>query len=109
MPLAERDIVDQTDYIAFELKSPETAIKMVNGFRKTINNLCIFPQRHEFDEDEELAKYKIRKTYYKNYKIYLVVDEDEHIVYVLRVLYMLVESKRRVLKAYNETDKWTIL
>lgn len=29
LPLAEEDIADQTDYIAFELKSSETAINMV--------------------------------------------------------------------------------
>ena len=62
LPMAEDDIQDQTDYIAFDLKSPETAINMARGFRKTINNLSIFPQSHEFDEDEELEKLGIRKT-----------------------------------------------
>ena len=47
LPMAEDDIQDQTDYIAFDLKSPETAINMARGFRKTINNLSIFPQSHE--------------------------------------------------------------
>ena len=102
MPLAESDITDHALYIAYELKAPETAIKMVNGFRKTINDLCIFPQRHELDEDEELARYKIRRTYYKNYKIYFIVDEDEYIVYVLRVLHMLMNSKRKVLIGYHD-------
>lgn len=67
LPMAEDDIIDQTDYIAFDLKSPEARINMARGFRKTINNLSIFPQSREFDEDEELAKLGIRKTYYKNY------------------------------------------
>ena len=65
LPLAEEDIADQTDYIAFELKSPETAINMVRGFKKVINSLSLFPQSHELDEDEELVRYGIRKTYYK--------------------------------------------
>ena len=55
LPLAEVDIADQTDYIAFELKSPETAVNTVRGFRKVINSLSLFPQSHELDEDEELA------------------------------------------------------
>ncbi len=66
LPMAEEDIADQTDYIAFELKSPETAVNMVKGFRKAISSLSLFPQSHELDEDEELAAYGIRKTYYKN-------------------------------------------
>ena len=65
LPLAEADITDQTDYIAFELKSPETAVNMARGFRKAISSLSFFPQSHELDEDEELAAYDVRKTYYK--------------------------------------------
>lgn len=102
LPLAEDDIADQTDYIAFELKSPETAINMVRGFKNTINSLSIFPQSHELDEDEELAKYGIRKTYYKNYKIYFLIDEREQTVYILRVFHMLVDSKSKLLKMFRE-------
>ncbi len=61
LPLAEEDIADQTDYIAFELKSPETAINMVRGFQEVIKSLSLFPQSHELDEDEELAGYGIRR------------------------------------------------
>ncbi len=77
LPLAEEDIINQTDYIAFELKSPETAINMVKGFKKLINTLSLFPQSHELDEDEELARYGIRKIYYKNYKIYFLINERD--------------------------------
>lgn len=101
LPLAEEDIAEQTDYIAFELKVPETAINMVRGFKKTINSLSIFPQRHELDEDEELAKYGIRKTYYKNYKIYFLIDEPERTVYILRVFHMLVDSREKILKLFK--------
>ena len=66
LPLAEEDIADQTDYIAFELRSPVTAVNMVKAFRKVLNSLSLFPQSHELDEDRELARYGIRKTYYKN-------------------------------------------
>ena len=101
LPLAEEDIADQTDYIAFELKSPETAVNMVRGFRKTINSLSLFPQSHELDEDEELAEYGIRKTYYKNYKIYFLIVERERIVYILRIFHMLVDSKEKILRIFR--------
>ena len=32
LPLAEEDIIDQTDYIAFELKAKETALKKFKNF-----------------------------------------------------------------------------
>lgn len=102
LPLAEEDIEDQTDYIAFELKSPETAIDMVRGFKKVINSLSKFPQSHELDEDDELAGYGIRKIYYKNYKIYFLIDDREQIVYILRVFHMLVDSKEKILRIFRE-------
>ena len=40
LSLAEEDIIDQTDYIKFVLKSRETALKMVAGFRKAINDFA---------------------------------------------------------------------
>ena len=101
LPLAEVDIADQTDYIAFELKSPETAVNTVRGFRKVINSLSLFPQSHELDEDEELAAYGIRKTYYKNYKIYFLIDEEEQAVYILRVFHMLVDSREKILRIFR--------
>lgn len=97
LPFAQEDIEAQADYIAFELEAPETALKLVNGFKKIINNLSIFPQRHELDEDPELKKYGIRKTFYKNYKIYFWINENEKVVYIIRVFHMLVDSRKKIL------------
>lgn len=36
LPLAEEDIMNNTDYIAFEKKAPETALELAMGFRNTI-------------------------------------------------------------------------
>ena len=36
LPLAENDIEDNTDYIVYEKKEPETALKLAMGFRNTI-------------------------------------------------------------------------
>lgn len=102
LPLAEKDIADQTDYIAFELQSPETAVNIVRGLKKIIHSLSLFPQSHELDEDEELAGYGIRKTYYKNYKIYFHIDERKQAVYILRVFHMLVDSREKLLRIFRE-------
>ena len=74
---------------------------MVRGFKKVINSLSLFPQSHELDEDEELAEYGIRKTYYKNYKIYFLIDEKEQTVYILRVFHMLVDSREKILRIFR--------
>ncbi|MBP3677107.1 MAG: type II toxin-antitoxin system RelE/ParE family toxin [Agathobacter sp.] len=103
--MAEEDIVSQTDYIAFELNAPETAIRIARGLKKTINNLSVFPYKHELDEDEELACYNIRKTYYKNYKIFFVIDEQVQTVFILGVYHMLEDSKKRMLRGYTDGRK----
>ena len=74
LPLAEEDIMNNTDYIAFEKKAPETALELAMGFRNTIAKIEFMPKQHELDEDEELAAREIRKCYYKNYKIYFFLD-----------------------------------
>lgn len=93
LPLAERDIACNTDYIFYEKQAPETARRLLAGFRDAISKLEQFPESHEFDEDADLAAMQIRKCYYKNYKIFFYVNKGEQTVYVLRVLHMLVDAK----------------
>jgi len=57
LPFAQDDMTNLTDYIAIELKAPETALKLAKAFRNIIDNLSIFPQSHGLDEDPELKKY----------------------------------------------------
>lgn len=54
--LAEEDLENIGDYIAYELKNPTAAVNTVNGIRKQINSLVNFPERNELDEDEVLAE-----------------------------------------------------
>ncbi len=97
LPLAEKDIARNTDYIFYEKKAPETAKRLLAGFYDAIGKLEKFPESHEYDEDEDLSAMKIRKCYYKNYKIFFYVDKEEQAVYVLRVLHMLVDAKSLLL------------
>ena len=50
---------------------------------------------------QQLAEYGIRKTYYKNYKIYFLIVERERIVYILRIFHMLVDSKEKILRIFR--------
>jgi plasmid stabilization system protein ParE len=98
LPMAEEDILSNTDYIAFDKKSPGTALELGYGFRKTIETLSTYPYRHELDDDQILADYGVRKIYYKNYKIFYVVKKEAKMVYILGVLHMLVDSKSLLLR-----------
>lgn len=57
--LAEEDLENAGDYIAYELKNLTAAVNTVSGIRKQINSLANFPERNELDEDEVLAEYFI--------------------------------------------------
>lgn len=93
LPLAESDIARNIDYIFYEKQAPETARRLLTGFRDTMSRLEVLPESHEFDEDADLAAMQVRKCYYKNYKIFFYVNKEKQSVYVLRVLHMLVDAK----------------
>ena len=97
--LAEQDLENTGDHIAYELKNPTAAINMVKGIRAQINSLSEFPERNALDEDEILADLGVRMDYYKKYKIFYIVDVDT--VYIIRVLHMLVDSKAWLYRTFG--------
>ena len=99
--LAEHDLESIGDYIAYELLSPNTAVNMISGIQKQINKLKNFPKRNEFDEDYILAQLGVRKDYYKNYKIYYLIDDNKNVIYIIRILHMLVDSKALLYHAFG--------
>ena len=88
--LTEEDLENAGDYIAYELKNLSADENTVSGIRAKINSLVNFPERNELDEDELLAEIGVRKDYYRNYKIYYMIEEDT--IYIVRILHMLVDS-----------------
>lgn len=100
--LAEQDLEDAADYIAFHLKNPSAAVNTVRGIRKQINMLQDFPKRNELDDDPILADLGVRMDYYKNYKIYYVVEED--VVIIVRILHMLVDSRAWLYQTFGMRD-----
>lgn len=53
------------------------------------------------DEDEVLAALGVRKSYFKNYKIYYMVHESTDNVVVLRILHMLVDSRAKLYRVFE--------
>lgn len=52
-----------------------------------------------------LAAFGVRMDYYRNYKIYYVADNEESIVYIIRILHMLVDSKAWLYKTFHVVDE----
>ena len=97
--LAEKDLENAADYIAFELKNSIAAKNTVKGIRKQINSLVNFPERNELDEDEFLAEIGVRTDYYRNYKIYYIIMDDT--IYIVRILHMLVNSRAWLYRTFG--------
>ena len=91
---AEMDLENIGDYIAYVLLNPESAISTVKGIRRQVSELEYFPERNPLDKDPILGKVGIRATYYRNYKIYYIFDDDKSIVYIVRIFHMLEDSRR---------------
>lgn len=99
--LAESDLENAGDYIAFELENPIAALNTVKGIQEKINSLKNYPERNELDDDEMLARLGIRREYFKNYKIYYIIDDDTKAVKVIRILHMLVDSKAWLYRTFG--------
>jgi len=99
--LAEQDLENAGDYIAFILLNPIAAENTVKGIRKQVNRLQYFPESHELDDDPILAELGVHKTYYKEYKIFFTIAEDEETVYVVRILHMLVDSRAWLYRTFG--------
>ena len=59
LPLAEQDIIQNTDYIVYEKKAPETAVKLAQGLRKAIADLEFMEGSTVISDDtliEEISK-----------------------------------------------------
>lgn len=97
--LAAEDLENAGDYIAYELKNPSAAENTVKGIRSQIESLANFPEKNELDEDELLAALGVRKDYYRNYKIYYIVENN--IVYIVRILHMLVDSRAWLYRTFG--------
>lgn len=90
---AEQDLENIGDYIAGVLHSPLTAVRMVQGIRTEGNTLQQLPERYELDTDPILAECGVRRTYYKEYNIFYIIDNTVMTVYIVRILHMRMNSR----------------
>lgn len=85
--VAERDMMNASDYIDFTLKNPQAADDLLDEAEKKINELSEFPEKFQLVEDTVLASWGIRFVVIKNYLAFYVISEKQERVYVVRFLY----------------------
>ena len=84
---AKADIRSAARYIAVELREPDTAEKLLDGFDAEIASLEGMPERYGLVHDAYLASLGIRMTMVKNYLMFYLIDRAACTVTILRVLH----------------------
>ncbi len=84
---AEKDLDEITDYIAYELREPETALNQISRIQEVILSLSEMPERHAIVQDNYLTSKGIRIVPVDNYLVFYTVNMQESAVHIVRVLY----------------------
>lgn len=84
---AEADLYEIADYISYELKEPDTALKQLVKIQEAMATLEELPERHSLVKDKYLAAKGIRKLPIDNYLIFYTVNKSTNAVNIIRVLY----------------------
>ena len=83
---AQVDLLNIIRYMQRDLTAPITIKKFINGMEGSIAQLAFMPEGFQLVSDSYLASQGYRTTCYKNYLIFYIINENEHIVLVHRIL-----------------------
>ena len=76
LPLAERDLMEALDYIAYKLGAPQAANDLLDTFDETVRIIAQFPYAYELYRTERPMQDEIRQVPVKNYMLYYAVFQD---------------------------------
>ena len=74
-------------YIAYELKSPGNAKGLINRIQEYISSLDLFPEGHPEVPWEPWKSMHMHFLPVDNYIVFFLVDKDQLLVEIVRVLY----------------------
>lgn len=86
-PQALDDLRDLYSYVAFSLKEPATAQKLVNRIRKAARSLDALPGRHPVVDWEPWQSMGMRKVPIDHFVVYYTVEDTPPTVTVIRIVY----------------------
>lgn len=95
---ARRHLIAIRNYIANELLAPETAHDMIALLREKINSLSEMPDRIKLTEEEPWRSNGIHRMRVKNYYIYFWINEENCIVQITSVIYVMRDQSAQLEK-----------
>ena len=87
MPSAVQDLQEIADYIAEQLSAPESAIRVLKKVEVAIRSDCAFPLSLPLVKDDLLRMKGYRKILVDNYIVFVLPDQKNEALNVMRVLY----------------------
>lgn len=93
---AYQQILDIGHYIAFRIQAPDTALRLMDLIKESINSLQTFPQHIALVDDEPMRSLGIHRMPVKNYYIYFIINEKQHTVRVTAVIYSRRDQKKQL-------------
>lgn len=86
LPIAKRDMDDIIYYISNTLNNKKAASALAQNFINSANNILNFPYGSSVCHLGSL-KYEYRSIKVKNFLMFYIIDEENKIVTIVRVLY----------------------
>ena len=84
---AEIDLHEIGKYISSELLEPDKAVEVIDKIAEAIFKLEKMPLRHAIVAEDKLASQGIRKFIIDNYIVFYIVNEEDKMVTIIRILY----------------------
>lgn len=84
---AQEQIREIARYIAVELATPNTALRIIDMLDGAFLSLSNLPHRIALTEEEPWRSYGIHKMYVKCFFVYFWIDEEASRVHVTAVIY----------------------
>ena len=86
-PSAFRDLQEIGDYIAGQLFAPESAAGLLRAIQEAIEAACAYPLSLPRVNDALLKVKGYRKIIVRNYIVFVIADEENRRLDVMRVMY----------------------
>ena len=84
---ARNDLKEIKAYIQDKLMAPESAKRLMQAFEQAFSNACLHPKRLPPVTDSRLFTQGYRKIIVKNYVAFVLIDDANQFVDIMRVLY----------------------
>lgn len=86
-PQALDDLRDLYSYVAFSLKEPATAQKLVNRIRKAARSLDALPGRHPVVDWEPWQSMGMHRFTVEDFLLFYLIDQSTRTVTLVRMVY----------------------